>query len=70
MAKTIETHRYTEYTHEIVTGTVITQVPEEQDMPVQIIIRTGKETILKLDELEEISEAVADALKQAGWRVL
>lgn len=68
MAKPIEVNTYTECTSQIPTGTVITQVPEDDSLPIQIILKLGdKQTILKLDELEAINEAVRDALKEVGW---
>jgi hypothetical protein len=67
MAADIQVIKYTEYTTEISGGQVITQVPEESDMPIQIIYKTGTQVILKLDELDELNAAVRASLKLAGW---
>lgn len=68
MPNFIEAHEYTEFTYQTSTGSVIVQIPHESDMPIQIIVKIGKEIILKLDEFEEIREAVEHAMHRAGWQ--
>ena len=67
MADDIQVTKYTEYAKQTPTGTVITQIPEDEELPVQIIYRSDKQTIFKLDELQNINEAVMASLALAGW---
>ncbi len=67
MAGDIEVTKYTEYTKQIPTGTVITQIPEDDELPIQIIYKSDKQTIFKLEELQEVNGAVMESLALAGW---
>ena len=67
MASDIEVTKYTEYAKQIPTGVVITQIPEDEVLPVQIVYKADKQTIFKLDELQEINGAVMESLALAGW---
>ena len=62
----MEAVRYTEYTSTISSGHVTVQVPDDDEMPIQIIVDTGKSFILKLGEFQEICKAVVDSLRESG----
>lgn len=62
----METNKYTEYSQEISTGSVVVQVPEKEELSVQIILNLGRQLILSADEYVEITQAVAEALTLAG----
>ncbi len=62
----MEITKYTEYRTTISSGTVTTQIPEEEEAPVQIILNTGRQLIMSLEEWGEITNAVTEALSAAG----
>lgn len=57
---------YTEYMAQISAGSVTVQVPDDEELPVQIIINTGKMVIFRFDEFQEICKAVTESLKETG----
>lgn len=67
MAENMEVVRYTEYTREGPLGKVTVQVPEGEDLPVQVIMDFGKQLVLKIEEFNFATLAVGDALEAAGW---
>ena len=62
----MEVVRYAEYSSQTESGLVTIQIPDDDTMPVQIIINFGKTFILKFPELQDVCRTVVEALRDAG----
>ena len=73
----LEINRYTEYSSQTSFGSVTIQIPENTDIPVQIIVehrepetKRFQKLILTLDNWDEAAKVIGEALKQSGWEQL
>jgi len=63
----IQKESYTEYIAQLSSIKAIVQVPDDPEMPIQIILNTGNRSlILKLPELKGIWGLVIEALNDCG----